>query len=108
MIYIFGVNILKKKKLIIGLTTIYGIGYHHAKFICKGLGLTENICVYQLTDKQLFKINRFLINLNLKTGLSLKQQIINLEDVIYESTENIRKIQKILKDYSNKIKKLRN
>nr|QDY51927.1 hypothetical protein 1_312 [Mimiviridae sp. ChoanoV1] len=58
-------------------------------------------------EKEIIQFTDFGADLG-NANQTIKQQIINLEDVIYESTENIRKIQKILKDYSNKIKKLRN
>lgn len=58
-------------------------------------------------EKEIIQFTDFGADLG-NANQTIKQQIINLEDVIYESTENIRNIQKILKDYSNKINQLRN
>jgi small subunit ribosomal protein S13 len=76
MAYFLGINIIDKKKIRIGLTKIYGIGPNNAKYICKNLGFTENICTHQLTETQTFKLSRFLNNLDINTGPDLKQQIL--------------------------------
>ena len=58
-------------------------------------------------EKEIIQFTDFGADLG-NANQTIKQQIINLEDVIYESTDNIRNIQKILKDYSKKINQLRN
>jgi small subunit ribosomal protein S13 len=77
MAYFLGININDRKKIIIGLTKIYGIGPNNAKYICKILGFTGNIRTYQLTGIQTFKLSKLLDNLNVTTGPDLKQQISN-------------------------------
>jgi small subunit ribosomal protein S13 len=79
MAYFLGINIIDEKKIIIGLTKIYGIGPNNAKYICKSLGFTENIRTYQLTNIQTFKLSRLLDNLDINTGPDLKQQIVNFK-----------------------------
>ena len=79
MIYLLGINVSDKKKIIIGLTNIYGIGPSNSKYICKNLGFTHNIRTFQLKSIQIFKLAKFLDNLNINTGSDLKQQILNFK-----------------------------
>jgi small subunit ribosomal protein S13 len=79
MAYFLGINIIDKKKIIIGLTKIYGIGPNNAKYICKNLGFTENVRTHQLTSIQIFKLSKFLDNLDINTGPDLKQHILHFK-----------------------------
>jgi small subunit ribosomal protein S13 len=79
MPYFLGINVIDQKKIIIGLTKIYGIGPSNSKYICKNLGFTENVCMHHLTSIQIFKLAKFLDNLDINTGLDLKQQISNFK-----------------------------
>lgn len=50
---IAGVSIPLKKRLVIALTRIYGIGLTSAKKICEVANISENILTQDLTDEQL-------------------------------------------------------
>ena len=52
MARIAGVDLPKNKRVVIGLTYIYGIGVSGARKILDEAGVDENIRVHQLTDDQ--------------------------------------------------------
>ncbi len=56
MARIAGVNIPTNKRVVIGLTYIYGIGRHLAEEICKEAGIPESRRVNELSDDEVFKI----------------------------------------------------
>ncbi|KRN29157.1 ribosomal protein S13 [Lactobacillus selangorensis] len=52
MARIAGVDLPRDKRIVIGLTYIYGIGDTRAKEICKNAGVSEDIRVKDLTPEQ--------------------------------------------------------
>ena len=52
MARIAGIDLPKNKRVVIGLTYIYGIGISSAKKILEEAGVDENVRVNQLTDNQ--------------------------------------------------------
>lgn len=56
MARIAGVNIPLKKRLVVSLTYIYGIGLTSAKQICKNTKLSEDVKVKDLEDRDLVKL----------------------------------------------------
>ncbi len=56
MARIAGVNIPANKRVVIGLTYIYGLGPLKSKQICTSVGIAENRRVHQLTDEEILKI----------------------------------------------------
>jgi small subunit ribosomal protein S13 len=53
---IAGVNIPTQKRVVIGLTYIYGIGPTKAREICQKVGIPEDRRVHQLTDDEVVRI----------------------------------------------------
>ena len=60
MARIAGVNLPNQKRLVIGLTYIYGIGESTAEKICAALGLDPNEKVKDLTDDEVNKIRGYI------------------------------------------------
>lgn len=60
MVHILGVHIPDEKRVIIGLTQIYGIGLYRARFICQELEIDESTRVHELTDSQLSSIFQYI------------------------------------------------
>lgn len=56
MARIAGVNIPTQKRVLIGLTYIYGIGPKRSKEICSKVGIEESRRVKDLTDDEVLKI----------------------------------------------------
>ena len=56
MLVIFGINLLKNKKIAYALPKLYGIGLKSAKQICFELGFTSNLQIKNLTENQEFKL----------------------------------------------------
>lgn len=74
MARIAGIDLPKNKRVVIGLTYIYGIGVSSAKKILEEAGVDENIRVNQLTDNQSGAI-RTIIQGKYKVEGSLKSEI---------------------------------
>lgn len=74
MARIAGVDLPNTKRIVIGLTYIYGIGRSTASKICKDAGVDENIKVSQLSDDDVKKI-RALVQNEYKVEGSLKAEI---------------------------------
>ncbi|MDO4974795.1 MAG: 30S ribosomal protein S13 [Alphaproteobacteria bacterium] len=60
MARIAGVNIPTQKKIIVGLTYIFGIGPYHAKNIAQKAGISEDKRVFDLTDAEILKIREII------------------------------------------------
>jgi len=71
---ISGVNIPPKKRLVISLTYIYGIGLPIAKRICKDTKLSEDKRVKDLNDEDLIKL-RAIIERNFKVEGDLRREV---------------------------------
>lgn len=96
MARIASVNIPVNKRLVIGLTYIYGIGLTSAEKICKAVGIDENKRVKDLTDKDLVSI-RSLIESEYKVEGDLRRDVsLNIKtkkDIrCYEGLRHIRKL----------------
>lgn len=74
MARIAGVDLPNTKRVVIGLTYIYGIGRRLASKICADAGVDENTKVSQLNDDEVKKI-RTLIQNDYKVEGSLKAEI---------------------------------
>ncbi len=74
MARIAGVDLPKTKRVVVGLTYIYGIGRRLAAKICADAGVDENTKVDQLNDDEVKKI-RTLIQNDYKVEGSLKAEI---------------------------------
>ena len=56
MARIAGVNIPSQKRVVIGLTYIYGVGSYIAKCITEKVGIPESKRVFDLTDQEILKV----------------------------------------------------
>ncbi len=74
MARIAGVDLPKNKRIVIGLTSIFGIGVSTSKKILSRLGIDENIKVSQLTDDQTNHI-RNAISSEFKVEGALKSEV---------------------------------
>jgi small subunit ribosomal protein S13 len=71
---IAGVDLPKNKRVVIGLTYIYGIGVSSARKILEEAGVDENVRVHQLSDDQASAI-RTIIQAKFKVEGALKSEI---------------------------------
>jgi small subunit ribosomal protein S13 len=60
MARIAGVDLPKDKRVVIGLTYIYGISDSRARFILKETGIDESVRVRELDDQQVGKIRNLI------------------------------------------------
>ena len=74
MARIAGIDLPKNKRVVVGLTYIYGIGISSAKRILEEAGVDENVRVNQLTDNQAGAI-RTIIQGKHKVEGALKSEI---------------------------------
>ena len=84
MARIAGVNIPNQKRLVIGLTYIYGIGQSTAAKICAETGLSPDEKVKDLTDEEVTKLREY-IDGNLQVEGDLRR----------ERTQAIKRLQEI-------------
>lgn len=71
MLIIFGIKLIKEKKIVYALPQLYGIGIALAKKICKELNFAPELTIKHLTSKQQFEIAKkikeeFRVEENLK------------------------------------------
>jgi small subunit ribosomal protein S13 len=57
---IAGVNIPTQKRVVIGLTYIFGIGKYNAKSIVEKIGISDSKRVFDLTDQEILKIREII------------------------------------------------
>lgn len=74
MARISGVNIPTSKRVVIGLTYIYGVGKITASEICKTVGIAHHCRVNQLTDDEILRI-RELIDREHKVEGDLRREV---------------------------------
>ena len=74
MARIAGVNIPTQKRVIIGLTYIYGLGPAKAKEICSSIGIPESRRVKDLTEDEVLKI-RECIDSTYKVEGDLRREV---------------------------------
>lgn len=80
MARIAGVNIPTQKRVLIGLTYIYGIGPKRSKEICEKVGVEDSRRVKDLTDDEVLKIREAIEasyqvegDLRRKVGMNIKR-----------------------------------
>lgn len=74
MARIAGIDLPKNKRVVIGLTYIYGIGKSSARKICSEANVNEDTRVSDLNDEQV-KAIRNLIQTNFKVEGALKSEV---------------------------------
>ena len=74
MARIAGVNVPTQKKVLIGLTYIYGIGLEISKQIMKDLSIDITKRVSELTDHEILKIREY-IDANVKVESDLRREV---------------------------------
>lgn len=74
MARIAGIDLPRNKRVVIGLTSIFGVGVSTAKKILTKLGIDENTKVSQLTDDQVNHI-RNAISSEIKVEGALKSEV---------------------------------
>jgi small subunit ribosomal protein S13 len=74
MARIAGVNVPTQKKVVIGLTYIYGIGLVKSKQIINELDISETKRVFDLTDSEVLKIREY-IDANIKVEGDLRREV---------------------------------
>ncbi|MCX7832650.1 MAG: 30S ribosomal protein S13 [Ignavibacteria bacterium] len=75
MARIGGIDLPKNKRIVIGLTSIYGIGVSTSRKILNKLGIDENIKVANLTDEQVNAIRNEVANLKIEGALRSEVQM---------------------------------
>jgi len=93
---IAGVNIPANKRLVIGLTYIYGIGLTSSQKICRDAGIVESVKVKDLVDQELITLRSIIekqyqvegdlrreVNLNIKKKKDMRS---------YEGLRHIRRL----------------
>jgi small subunit ribosomal protein S13 len=70
---IAGVNLPNQKRLVVGLTYIYGIGDSTAQKVCAQLGLSPDTKVRDLTDEEVTKL-RGMIDSDLQVEGDLRRE----------------------------------
>jgi small subunit ribosomal protein S13 len=73
---VIGIDIPDKKRLVISLMYIYGIGKHVSTEICTKLGLNPDMKAHNLTEDEIAKINAVLTSQYTVEG-DLRRQIQN-------------------------------
>ena len=74
MARIAGVDLPRKKRVVIGLTAIYGIGRSSSEDICRKAGIEPNIRVESLTENEVRKL-RGVIDEEFKVEGDLRREI---------------------------------
>ena len=73
---VIGIDIPGKKRLVISLTYIYGIGSAKASEVIQKLGLDPNMSAHNLTDEDVSKLNAILTSEYIVEG-DLRRQVQN-------------------------------
>lgn len=74
MARIAGVNVPTQKKILVGLTYIYGVGPVKAQSIVSDLSLDPNKRINELTDHDILKIREY-IDANIKVEGDLRREV---------------------------------
>ncbi len=75
MARIGGIDLPKNKRIVIGLTSIYGIGVSTSRKILSKLGISEDIKVANLTDEQVNAIRNEISNMKIEGALRSEVQM---------------------------------
>lgn len=96
MARIAGVNLPDKKRTVIGLTYVYGIGKSKAQEICKNLNIDENTKIGDIDDTNLDKIREYIekkIKVEGNLRLEINQNIKRLKEIsTYRGTRHIKRL----------------
>nr|QES95287.1 ribosomal protein S13 [Nitzschia sp. (in: diatoms)] len=71
MLKIIGINLPENKKVLYGLTKIYGIGNKIATKIITDLQIPDNLKIFELKDSKIKQIKTYLLNLKIEGELKL-------------------------------------
>ncbi|MBK4764844.1 MAG: 30S ribosomal protein S13 [Pantoea sp. Brub] len=75
MARVAGINVSDQKHTVIALTSIFGIGKIRSKAICKSAGISENIKIKELSEKQIEQlrdeVSKFIIEGDLRREINL-------------------------------------
>ncbi len=75
MARIGGIDLPKNKRIVIGLTSIFGIGKSTSEKVLKKLGIDENIKVLNLTDDQVNAIRSEIASMKIEGSLRSEVQM---------------------------------
>lgn len=75
MARVAGIDLPKNKRVVIGLTAIYGIGVSTARRILSKVGINENTKVMNLTDDEVNRIRAEISNFKLEGSLKSEIQM---------------------------------
>lgn len=75
MARIAGIDLPRNKRVVIGLTSIFGIGVSTSKKILSKLGISENTKVSSLTDDEVNKIRNEIGSLKIEGALKSEVQM---------------------------------
>jgi len=70
-----GIDLPKNKRIVIGLTSIFGIGKSTSEKVLKRLGIDENIKVLNLTDDQVNAIRSEIATMKIEGALRSEVQM---------------------------------
>jgi len=70
-----GIDLPKSKRIVIGLTSLFGIGKSTSEKILIKLGIDENIKVQNLTDEQVNAIRNEIANMKIEGALRSEVQM---------------------------------
>jgi small subunit ribosomal protein S13 len=79
MARISGVNLPPRKRIEYGLTYVYGIGLHSAQTILKDLNIDINTRVKDLTDQEVFAIQKKVTDEYVTEGDLRKEVLMNIK-----------------------------
>ena len=86
MIILHETELNLSKNLIIALSSLYGIGLKQASYICKKQGFGKTLKVSELSDEQVYKLQRFLA----KSKLSLNHELSKTQQQNIKTLVNIK------------------
>ena len=94
MLYILETEIISNKSIYFSLRKVYGLGSTKVNLLCKKLGVSPNLKVYNLSAKKLKKLIKFIEILNIKVSSELKKNIsLNLQTLVnIKSYRGLRKL----------------
>lgn len=91
MVRLVGINIPDKKRFVISLTYIYGIGNVRAKKILKALNIEESIRTFDISQETLDKVRDYINNDSTSKG-SKGEVVLTEGDLRREKQSNIKRL----------------
>lgn len=79
---ISGINIPDKKRVVIALTYIYGIGTTTAENICKNVGIPSSKRVYELDETEVARIRDFIEKNHVVEGDLRREVSMNIKQLV--------------------------